>query len=169
MREEPAQRTPQPLLPVVERAGELLRGELALTGAIIRIDCSATPEPVAIEASEILQVVLNLATNALRAHAKVVTIRTEARPTTIALWVEDDGRGMTDRERARIFDPFFTTGRARGGTGLGLSVCHAIVSQHGGTIEIRSAPGVGTSVIVEFPRPTPGQAATAATLARTGT
>ena len=162
-RDEPGQRTPQLLLPVIERAVELLRGELALAGAIIYIDGSATPEPIAIDASEILQVLLNIGTNALRASAKAVTIRTEHRPTTVALMVEDNGRGMSENERARVFDPFYTTARAHGGTGLGLSVCHAIVTQHGGTIEIRSTVGTGTTVVIELPR-TP-----VTTWARTGT
>lgn len=151
-REEAPLRALQPILGVVERAGELLRGELALTGASLHIDCSATPEPIAIDASGILQVVLNLATNALRAQAKVVTIRSSLRPAHLALEVIDDGRGMSTAEGSRAFDPFFTTARGNGGTGLGLSISHTIVAQHGGTIEIRSAAGTGTTVTVVLPR-----------------
>jgi signal transduction histidine kinase len=168
-REEPAERTPQLLFPVLQRATELLRGEVALAGATIHVDCTATPAPVAIVASEILQVVLNVTTNALRAGARTVTLRTAARPGTLALLVEDDGRGMTEAERARVFDPFFTTTRARGGTGLGLSVCHSILTQHGGTIELQSTVGVGTTVIIELPLPAATAETGPAAIASTGT
>jgi CheY-like chemotaxis protein len=65
--------------------------------------------------------------------------------------VADDGCGMDDETRRRVFEPFFTTKPVDLGTGLGLSVVHGIVLAHGGTVEIDSVPGRGTTVHVRLP------------------
>jgi signal transduction histidine kinase len=61
----------------------------------------------------------------------------------------DNGAGMTSDEQARIFDLFYSN--RKGGTGLGLAIVDRIVRAHGGRIGVRSAKGVGTSIIVELP------------------
>ena len=58
---------------------------------------------------------------------------------------------MPPEVAARVFDPFFSTRRREGGTGLGLSLVHRIVSEHGGTIDVHSRPGEGTAFIIELP------------------
>ncbi len=79
-------------------------------------------------------------------------------------WVEirvaDNGTGMTSDVRERIFDPFFTTKETDKGTGLGLSTVYGVVSDHGGSISVNSAPGQGSTFIVRLPvrvADTPGQ------------
>jgi two-component system nitrogen regulation sensor histidine kinase GlnL len=68
-------------------------------------------------------------------------------------WVEleitDNGHGVSPENLERLFDPFYTTRKA--GTGLGLSITQAIVQEHGGLISIQSAPGKGTTVLVDLP------------------
>jgi signal transduction histidine kinase len=58
---------------------------------------------------------------------------------------------MNDEQKAHIFDPFFTTRQSEGGTGLGMSIVHGIVSGHRGTIHIESKLGTGTTVLVSLP------------------
>jgi len=82
------------------------------------------------------------------------------RPSAVVrLSFQDTGCGMDSSVRQRLFEPFFTTkGLASGGLGLGLAAVHGIVTQHGGWIEVESAPGLGSTFRAFFPR-APGPAA----------
>jgi signal transduction histidine kinase len=70
------------------------------------------------------------------------------------LWIKysDNGKGMSERERARIFEPFYTTKRRQGGSGLGLHIVYNLVTQRlNGNIICESTPGVGTNFIIQVP------------------
>jgi PAS domain S-box-containing protein len=102
------------------------------------------------------QVLLNLIVNAETemklAHGKgKLTITTEKSDNTIKICVKDDGPGIKPEIMDRIFDPFFTTREAGQGTGLGLSLCYGIVTEHKGKIYVKSQPGKGATFIVELP------------------
>ncbi|MGH9197931.1 MAG: ATP-binding protein, partial [Acidimicrobiia bacterium] len=70
----------------------------------------------------------------------------------VRLKVTDTGQGIDEATLDRVFDPFFTTKDLGLGTGLGLSLVHSIVSDHGGAIEVSSTPGQGSSFTVYLPR-----------------
>ncbi|MCM4082353.1 PAS domain S-box protein [Paractinoplanes hotanensis] len=111
---------------------------------------------------EFKQVILNLIVNAAHAIEAAsarregglghITIRTTRTPSTVEIAVSDDGTGMDEATRLRIFDPFFTTKEVGKGTGQGLSMAYAsIVQKHGGTIQVDSSPGAGTTFTVTIP------------------
>jgi PAS domain S-box-containing protein len=102
------------------------------------------------------QVIVNLLVNAVQSLAaqgprvvRVVT-RTDA-PGRAVIEVHDSGLGMPEEVRSRIFEPFFTTKPIGVGTGLGLSVCHGIITAMGGEIEVESQPGRGSVFRVLLP------------------
>ena len=104
------------------------------------------------------QILVNLLINAAQAidpgHSSDESIRLTARRDEdgwTVIEVKDTGRGMPERDLDRIWDPFFTTKPVGVGSGLGLPIVHGLVEQHGGTIELRSTEGVGTTVTVRFP------------------
>ena len=109
---------------------------------------------------------MNLVTNAAQAlppQGGTVTLSLGSRGEEVVARVSDDGKGMSPEVRGRIFDPFFSTKEGGCGVGLGLSIVQGIVARHGGTIEVASEPGRGTTFEVRLPLrapvpwPEPGQ------------
>ncbi len=107
---------------------------------------------------------MNLGINSLDAmpNGGVLTFRTSVlEGNQVEVAVEDNGIGMTPEVLAHVTEPFFTTKETGKGTGLGLSATYGVVKVHGGTIDITSQPGQGTTVKIRFPRvPAPVQAET---------
>ena len=114
-------------------------------------------------ASRLRQVFVNLLTNAADAivaapaRLGLIGLRsyTDAEGFAV-IAVSDNGEGIPEAERARIFEPFFTTKRAGTGLGLGLSICHGIVTACGGTLNVASVVGKGTTFTVRLPPPKGG-------------
>jgi len=109
-----------------------------------------------IDASQLQQVFLNIIINAevemITAHGKGnLSVKTERIGNTIRVSFKDDGPGIPKKNLDKIFDPFFTTREVGQGSGLGLSVCHGIVTQHGGKIYAQSRFGKGATFFVELP------------------
>jgi signal transduction histidine kinase len=109
--------------------------------------------------AKINQVVLNLVANAIDAcaHGGRVAVRTASRDGQIVIEVDDNGCGIEPAIRDKIFDPFFTTKPPGQGTGLGLSISYQIVQDHGGSIDVDSAPGKGTRFKVRLPLAGPAE------------
>jgi signal transduction histidine kinase len=103
--------------------------------------------------NQLIQVVVNLAVNAIQAMPRGgrLTVGASAEGNAVALVVEDDGEGMPSGVLERIFDPFFTTKGVGEGTGLGLAVVHGIVTAHGGTIRAQSQVGKGSRFEAHLP------------------
>ncbi|HJQ65286.1 MAG TPA: ATP-binding protein [Gemmatimonadales bacterium] len=104
---------------------------------------------------ELMQVVINLVTNAEHAlrhwTPAVIRISTHGMERWVRLVVEDSGPGVPDDLRQRIFDPFFTTKSPDEGSGLGLSICQRVVSELGGRIRLEDSELGGARFVVELP------------------
>jgi signal transduction histidine kinase len=147
---------------IIEECLELLRPTLASSTDVVW-EGSKTNYLVEADPTQMYQVVMNLCLNASQAMKQGGTLTvslTDGGPDEAAaapnagprggpcvkLEVADTGVGMDEATRARIFEPLFSTKAAQGGTGLGLSVVHRIVQNHGGVIAVESSPGQGTRV-----------------------
>lgn len=149
---------------VVENSLRLLRASIPTTIGI-EADINEVP-PIFGNASQLHQLMINLATNAAQAIGdRTGTIRIETAlsddrmlrepgeenaSATIRLSIADSGRGVAKEDLPRIFDPFFTTKPVGEGTGLGLAIVHNIVQNHGGRIFASSTLGVGTRLDIYF-------------------
>ena len=167
-RRQETDRSAVALSPIVADAVRFLRATIRAT---VRFDVQVPADLpcVAADATQMHQILVNLGTNAchameanggcltLRATKVVVDVSSTDRPVDLSpgeyvrIDVIDTGVGMDAVTQQRIFEPFFTTKPVGKGTGLGLSVVHGIVRDHGGSIEVRSEPGHGTTFRVFLP------------------
>lgn len=140
------------LADVVEQALRLLRRTLpARIELVTRLDEKVH---VNADATQLQQVVLNLAINARDAMPKGGTLEivVSAEGAEAVLEVRDTGEGIPPEAMARIFEPFFSTKPRGEGTGLGLAIVHGIVKEHAGRVEVSSTLGQGSTFRVSLPR-----------------
>lgn len=146
---------------VAESALKLLWAQLRNHGIGVEVELAADLPVVMGHAHQLEQVVVNLLTNArdaldaLEGGTKHLAVRSRQEGDWAILEVEDSGVGMDEETQARVFEPFFTTKPANRGTGLGLSVSHAIVEDHGGNLRCRSQVGKGAVFQLTVPAFTP--------------
>ena len=114
---------------------------------------AGSPVVADVDPRRIQQVLVNLTKNALQATSNgTVTVGVEDRGDTVALVVHDTGPGMPPDVLEKLFQPFFTTKPKEQGTGLGLAFAKSVVNAHGGTIEVESELGQGTTFTVVLPK-----------------
>jgi signal transduction histidine kinase len=151
-RGDPHGKVPTDLAPVLRQTAGLIRRLLPSTIELHVQGPHALPL-VLCAPTQIQQVLLNLAVNARDAMPEGGRIDVTARAdeAAVELTVSDTGTGIDPAIAERIFEPLFSTKEAGKGTGLGLSVVATVVSDHGGTIAVRSQPGQGSTFEVRLP------------------
>jgi two-component system NtrC family sensor kinase len=155
-RQHPPQRSATDLNHVLLEALDLRRYHLRAQQVDIELALDYELPPTSADGPQLRQVFLNLITNAEHAllrqpSGRRLTVRTRQADGRLFVEVSDSGPGLAPEERARIFEPFYTTKPAGQGTGLGLAVSQGIVRDHGGTLEVDSAPGRGATFVVTLP------------------
>jgi signal transduction histidine kinase len=138
---------------VVTNTERMLRRIISERGISITTNLATVLPPVLCNAAQLQQVLINLAINARDAmpDGGTIAIETRAEPSHVRLSVIDTGTGMDDATQARMFEEFFTTKAPGQGTGLGLATVSAIVNASNGYIDVKSAPGEGTTMHILFP------------------
>jgi len=153
-RKEPGERRLVDLGPVMGSALELVTPRARALGIVPQVTLPRGPVQVLAGAVRMEQVLVNLVLNALdavegRAEASVA-LELSTQGNQAVLQVRDTGRGIAAPDLARAGEPFFTT-KTTEGLGLGLAICKAIVAEFGGTLDIQSVEGAGTTVTVRLP------------------
>jgi two-component system nitrogen regulation sensor histidine kinase GlnL len=145
-----------PINDLIEQVARLLDGQMKKKGITLTLQLSPDVPAIAIDHTQIKQVLMNLLLNALQATSAdgTVTVRTSllhesADQTYCAIEVQDTGTGISAANKEQIFDPFFTTKES--GVGLGLFITHQIITEHGGTIDVDSTVGQGTRFVIRLP------------------
>lgn len=142
---------------VIRDTASLIEHQLETARVTVAYQLDDSIGPIKGNPGKLQQIFLNLFLNArdamesLPTRGGVLTIRTWSDGDLLHVEVADTGPGIPQDHLDRIFDPFFTTKGAKKGTGLGLSVTYGIVQEHGGGIEVDSAPGSGTRFRLDFP------------------
>ncbi|MEW6544338.1 MAG: protoglobin domain-containing protein [Nitrospirota bacterium] len=152
-RRRPLERRPLDLKRTVEDCLEVVRERLGRHRIEAETRFAPSLPPVHADADHMSQVLLNLVINAVHAMPEGGTLRIGLDPagSHVRMTVTDTGHGIPKDALPRIFDPFFTTKEVGKGTGLGLTVVHGIVQEHGGTITVESEPDRGTTFTVLLP------------------
>ena len=142
---------------VIERTLFILKHHSRFKKLTVALDLDRTLGAVVLANEEqLVQVFMALLVNAMDAMREQGTVELRTRSgdnaRTVLAEVVDHGEGIRDADLQKIFEPFFTTKAPGRGTGLGLSVCYAIVAEHGGRIEVDSRPGEGSVFRIALPR-----------------
>lgn len=140
---------------VIEKTLRLVKHHPRFRRVEVGVEPDKLLRPVLANEEQMVQVFMSLLLNALDAmeDTGLITLRTRAdeREATTIAEVIDRGYGIRTSDQKKIFEPFFTTKPPSRGTGLGLSICYAIVTEHGGRIEVDSVVGEGSVFRILLP------------------
>jgi two-component system, NtrC family, sensor kinase len=137
----------------------MISSKASVNGVEVRLDISDKTPLVHGDAGQLQQVLINLFNNALDAiHEKhgvqggemIITSGPDGE-NMVQVSVKDNGAGISHEDQKKIFSPFYTTKPVGKGTGLGLSVCYGIVDAMGGSLEVSSEKGIGSTFTIRLP------------------
>jgi two-component system NtrC family sensor kinase len=137
---------------VIDRCIKLVQHKMDLAGVQLNLEVATELPPVHCDPAQIEQVVLAMVINAIDAMPQGgnLWITTQTDDGHVALTIRDDGIGIPQEHLTHIFEPFYTT-KESGGSGLGLAISQNIVERHGGSIDVDSVVGRGTTFRVLLP------------------
>jgi two-component system NtrC family sensor kinase len=131
----------------------LTRKQAAFNDVTVEENLTDDLPEIYMDKAQIEQALINLTLNAIETTEPggkiTINSRFASKADMVEITVSDTGKGISEEDVDRIFEPFYTTGES--GTGLGLAITHGIIEQHGGTIEVESKMGQGTSFLIRLP------------------
>ena len=138
---------------VITSAIRLLSHQKRSSAVEFKVEVAENLLPVSGDPGQLQQAIIALATNALDAMVinGLLTIVAKNSANKVVVEVIDNGVGIEAENLTKIFEPFFTTKEIGKGTGLGLAVCYGILTEHGGTLDVQSTQGVGTTFTITLP------------------
>ncbi|MFN2498301.1 MAG: ATP-binding protein [Pyrinomonadaceae bacterium] len=152
-RTRPAAHGPVSLGDIIASAIRLLSHQQRANNISFQIETQPDLPAVLGDDGQLQQAIIALGTNAIDAmpvggQLRIVTRQDDA---SVLVEVSDNGAGIPAENIAKIFEPFFTTKEVGKGTGLGLAVCYGILTEHGGSLDVQSTVGVGTTFTISLP------------------
>jgi two-component system NtrC family sensor kinase len=154
-----AQHAPLNLGDIIASATRLVTHQQRGEGIEFKIETSEDLPRVSGDAGQLQQAIIALATNAVDAMPEggVLRITSGRNGNRVFVEVSDTGAGISAENVPKIFEPFFTTKEVGEGTGLGLAVCYGILTEHGGSLDVQSTVGVGTTFTMLLPAIDPAE------------
>ena len=152
-RTRPAAHAPVSLGEIISSAMRLLAHQQRANNITFQIETADDLPLVSGDEGQLQQAIIALGTNAIDAMPVGGELRIVSRKNgeNVSVEVSDKGAGISAENIAKIFEPFFTTKEVGKGTGLGLAVCYGILTEHGGSLEVQSTVGVGTTFTISLP------------------
>jgi two-component system NtrC family sensor kinase len=152
-RTRPAAHAPVSLGDIISSAIRLLAHQQRANNINFQIETASDLPLVSGDEGQLQQAIIALGTNAIDAmpiggQLRIVSSKNGEK---VCVEVSDNGAGIPVENVAKIFEPFFTTKEVGKGTGLGLAVCYGILTEHGGTLDVQSTVGVGTTFTISLP------------------
>jgi len=137
----------------INRTIEMLENYARINNIDIQTDLDTKIPIIAGDEAQLQQVYMNLISNSIDAIGKdgVIKVKSRRNDQNITVSIADDGPGIPPDQLKKVFDPFFTTKHKRKGTGLGLWICYSIIEKMGGTINLESKVGEGSTFIINIP------------------
>jgi two-component system NtrC family sensor kinase len=153
-RQHKPERAPVQINQALEETLALRDYDLRMHNIRVHLDLAENLPVTSADPHQLQQVFLNMVNNAVDAILEHSTegdlwVRTALDDDRLCVEFTDSGPGVKDA--SRVFDPFYTTKPVGKGTGLGLSICYGIITEHGGTIQVRNVPARGASFIIQLP------------------
>lgn len=145
---------PEDINRIIQKVISIVRANDTARNVTIEEDLHPDLPAIPVDAEQLIQVILNIAFNAVEAMAgqgtlSLRTSRIESEEElAVGIYIRDSGPGITKKDLKQIFKPFFTTKER--GVGLGLSICQRIIKDHGGYIRVKSIPGKGTIFFIRL-------------------
>jgi len=137
---------------ILKEVLEFVRGDIRKNSIQVRESLDEKLPPLSMDRARIKEAIFNIVMNAIQAMPRggTLSVHSRRRGNGVEIELADTGCGLSEEECRKIFDIFYST--KDGGTGLGLPIVRRTIHDHGGTIEVKSRKGEGTTVIISLPR-----------------